>query len=127
MAWLVERGTSAPAALVDGLRDRGWTVTTEQPDQLDAVLLLAGPHFPAEQLLTDAVLHGGWIDVSAVLPGDLMVLDLQPDRPFFVTRGCWLANSHGTEVSPKWGGMANLFGGEGGFGLQASGQGQVVL
>lgn len=71
--------------------------------------------------------QGGWIDVASVLPGDLMVLDLVGDRPFFVTRGCWLANSHGTEVTPKWGGMANLFGGEGGFGLQASGQGQVVL
>lgn len=70
---------------------------------------------------------GGWIDVSAVLPGDLMTLDLDPARPYFVTRGCWLANSHGTEISTKWGGMKNLFGGEGGFGLHAEGQGQVVL
>ena len=70
---------------------------------------------------------GGWIDVAAVLPGDLMALDLEPNRPFFVTRGCWLANSHGTEVNAKWGGMANLFGGEGGFGLHATGQGQVLL
>lgn len=87
--------------------------------------LLSGESFFVTTATAGA--HGGWIDVSAVLPGDLMVLDLQPDRPFFVTRGCWLANSHGTEVSPKWGGMANLFGGEGGFGLQASGQGQVLL
>ncbi|MGJ6980741.1 TIGR00266 family protein [Aestuariimicrobium soli] len=71
--------------------------------------------------------QGGWVDVSAVLPGDLIALDLTPDRPYFVTRGCWLANSHGTEVTPKWGGMANLFGGEGGFGLHAAGHGQVVL
>lgn len=70
---------------------------------------------------------GGWIDVCSVLPGDLMPLDLQPDRPFFVTRGCWLANSHGTEVTSKWGSTRSLFGGEGGFGLQASGQGQVLL
>lgn len=70
---------------------------------------------------------GGWIDVCSVLPGDLMPLDLQPDRPFFVTRGCWLANSHGTEVTSKWGSARSLFGGEGGFGLQASGQGQVLL
>lgn len=71
--------------------------------------------------------QGGFLDVSAVLPGDIMVLDVTPERPFYVTRGCWLANSHGTEVTPKWGGMANLFGGEGGFGLHATGQGQVVL
>lgn len=70
---------------------------------------------------------GGWIDVSAVLPGDLMTLDLAPQRPFFVTRGCWLANSHGTEVNAKWGGFKNMFGGEGGFGLHAEGQGQVLL
>ncbi|MFV0405371.1 MAG: TIGR00266 family protein [Propioniciclava sp.] len=71
--------------------------------------------------------QGGWIDVAAVLPGDLMTLDLQPDRPYFVTRGCWLANSHGTEIDAKWGGMQSLFGGEGGFGLHATGQGQVLL
>lgn len=71
--------------------------------------------------------QGGFIDVASVLPGDVMVLDMQAERPYFVTRGCWLANSHGTEVTPKWGGMANMFGGEGGFGLNASGQGQVIL
>lgn len=71
--------------------------------------------------------QGGFIDVAAVLPGDVITLDMTPDRQFFVTKGCWLANSHGTEVTPQWGGMANLFGGEGGFGLRASGQGQVVL
>lgn len=71
--------------------------------------------------------QGGFVDVAAVLPGDVITLDLTPDRPYFVTRGCWLANAHGTDVSPKWGGMQNLFGGEGGFGLSASGQGQVVL
>ncbi|MCE0764871.1 SDR family NAD(P)-dependent oxidoreductase [Pseudonocardia kujensis] len=61
VAWIVERGSSVPAALVDGLRGRGWTVVTggERPESLDAVLLLAGPHVPAEQLLTDAVLTAG--------------------------------------------------------------------
>lgn len=87
--------------------------------------LLAGESF----FVTTATAgpQGGWIDVSAVLPGDLMTLDLQPDRPFFVTRGCWLANSYGTEMDTKWGGAKNLFGGEGGFGLHATGQGEVLL
>ena len=71
--------------------------------------------------------QGGWVDVAAVLPGDLLPLELQQGRPFFVARGNWLANSYGTEVSSKWGGMKNLFGGEGGFGLQATGQGLVLL
>ena len=71
--------------------------------------------------------QGGWVDVAGVLPGDIIGVDIQPDRPFFVTKGCWIANSYGTEVTSKWGGGKNLFGGEGGFGLQATGQGQVVV
>ena len=71
--------------------------------------------------------QGGWVDVAAVLPGDVMELQINPDRPFFITRGCWLANSHGVGTDSKWGGAQNLFGGEGGFGLQAYGQGNVVL
>ncbi len=71
--------------------------------------------------------QGGWVDVAGVLPGDIIGIDIKPDRPFFVTKGCWIANSFGTEVTSKWGGGKNLFGGEGGFGLQATGQGQVVV
>lgn len=71
--------------------------------------------------------QGGWVDVAGVLPGDIMPLALTPERPFFVTRGSWLANSYGTEMTSKWGGAQNLFGGEGGFGLQATGNGLVVL
>lgn len=71
--------------------------------------------------------NGGWVDVAGVLPGDILPLEIKPDRPFFVARGNWIANSYGTEISTKFGGMGNLFGGEGGFGLQASGDGLVVL
>ena len=71
--------------------------------------------------------QGGWVDVAGVLPGDIMELVVQPNRPFFITRGCWLANSPAVVTDPRWGGAQNLFGGEGGFGLQASGQGTVVL
>ena len=42
-------------------------------------------------------------------------------------RGCWIANAHGVEIQTRWGGSQNLFGGEGGFVLQATGQGEVVL
>ncbi|AZI59112.1 TIGR00266 family protein [Nakamurella antarctica] len=71
--------------------------------------------------------QGGWVDVAGVLPGDMVPIEITPDRPFFISRGNWIANSHGTEVTSKWGGRASLFGGEGGFGLQATGQGQVVV
>lgn len=70
---------------------------------------------------------GGWVDIAGVLPGDMTAIEIEPERPYFVARGNWMANSEGTEVTSKFGGMKNLFGGEGGFGLQASGQGLVVL
>ncbi|WP_281186276.1 AIM24 family protein [Nocardia crassostreae] len=59
--------------------------------------------------------------------GDMLALTVTPDRPYFISRGGWIANSHGVTVEAKWGGFANLFGGEGGFGLRADGQGEVVL
>ncbi len=71
--------------------------------------------------------EGGWVDVAPALPGDMLPLTITPDRPFFINRGGWIANSHGVTVEATWGGFANLFGGEGGFGLRAHGQGEVVL
>ncbi|GAA2184518.1 TIGR00266 family protein [Brooklawnia cerclae] len=71
--------------------------------------------------------QGGWVDVAGTLPGDIMPLEIQPNRPFFITRGCWIANSHAVVTDSRWGGASNFFGGEGGFGLQASGQGLVLL
>lgn len=70
---------------------------------------------------------GGWVDVAANLPGDIAVVTVTPDRPFFITRGCWIANGHGVEIQTQWGGSQNLFGGEGGFVIQAAGTGEVVL
>lgn len=68
--------------------------------------------------------EGGWVDVAPSLPGDMLALQVAPDRPYFISRGGWIANSSGVQVESKWGGFANLFGGEGGFGLRASGQGR---
>jgi uncharacterized protein (TIGR00266 family) len=70
---------------------------------------------------------GGWVDVAANLPGDIVTVTVTPERPFYVTRGCWIANSHGVEIQTRWGGAQNLFGGEGGFIIQATGQGDIVL
>ncbi|MGW6336553.1 TIGR00266 family protein [Nocardia rhamnosiphila] len=71
--------------------------------------------------------QGGWVDVAPSLPGDMLALQIAQDRPYFISRGGWIANSTGVQVESKWGGFANLFGGEGGFGLRASGQGEVVV
>ncbi|MEU4842791.1 TIGR00266 family protein [Nocardia testacea] len=71
--------------------------------------------------------QGGWVDVAPSLPGDMLALQIAPDRPYFISRGGWIANSAGVGVESKWGGFANLFGGEGGFGLRAAGKGEVVV
>ncbi|MEV5650799.1 TIGR00266 family protein [Nocardia sp. NPDC052254] len=71
--------------------------------------------------------QGGWVDVAPALPGDMLALPIAADRPYFISRGSWIANSHGVQVETKWGGFANMFGGEGGFGLRADGQGEVVV
>jgi uncharacterized protein (TIGR00266 family) len=71
--------------------------------------------------------NGGWVDVAGMLPGDTVPIEISPDRPFFLRRGSWIANSHSVQVDTQWGGMANLFGGEGGFGFRASGQGVALV
>lgn len=70
---------------------------------------------------------GGWVDVADHLPGDIVVANLSADAPMSVTKGCWLASSTGVELDTKWGGFKNMFGGEGGFLIHATGQGTIVL
>ncbi len=71
--------------------------------------------------------EGGWVDMAGVLPGDVAAIDITPDRPFYLARGNWIANSSGVQIDTQWGGMANMFGGEGGFGIRASGNGQALV
>ena len=71
--------------------------------------------------------QGGWVDLAGVLPGDTVSIDVTPNQPFFLRKGSWIANSGGVQVDTQWGGMANLFGGEGGFGFKASGQGEALV
>src|SRR5437762_2235666 len=64
---------------------------------------------------------GGWVDVAHHLPGDIVVADLTPDRPMSITKGCWLASGTDVNLDTKWGGFKNMFGGEGGFLVHATG------
>jgi uncharacterized protein (TIGR00266 family) len=70
---------------------------------------------------------GGWVDLAHHLPGGIVTADVTGAQPLFVTRGCWLASSPGVGLDTKWGGFKNLFGGEGGFLVHATGEGTVVL
>jgi uncharacterized protein (TIGR00266 family) len=69
--------------------------------------------------------QGGWVDVAANLPGDLIVLPVGDGLN--LTRGSYLASSHEVDIDTKWGGFRNVFGGEGGFLVHASGGGTVVV
>jgi len=67
---------------------------------------------------------GGWVDVAARLPGDLITLPV--NGAVNLTRGAYLASEASIEIDTKWGGFKNVFGGEGGFLIRATGQGQVL-
>jgi uncharacterized protein (TIGR00266 family) len=71
--------------------------------------------------------QGGWVDVAANLPGDLAVRTVTPSLALFLSRGSYLASEAAVEIDTKWGGFKNLFGGEGGFLVRTSGEGEVVV
>jgi len=71
--------------------------------------------------------HGGWVDVAPTLPGDIVALPASPERPWNLSKGSWLANEWSVTTDTKWGGFGNLVGGEGGFLMRATGQGQILV
>lgn len=71
--------------------------------------------------------NGGWVDLAASLPGDLVVRTIEAGKPLMVQKGSFLCAESGVDIDTKWGGLKNLIGGEGGFLLKAEGQGEVVL
>jgi uncharacterized protein (TIGR00266 family) len=71
--------------------------------------------------------QGGFVDVAARLPGDVISYDLAPSMPLFIQKGSWLANDIDVVIDAKWGGFKNMFGSEGGFVIRAEGTGPVVI
>ena len=70
---------------------------------------------------------GGWVDIAHHLAGDIITAGVTDDQPMSITKGCWLASSIDVDLDTKWGGFKNLFGGEGGFLVRATGVGTVLL
>lgn len=70
---------------------------------------------------------GGWVDIAAQLPGDLIALDVTPAQGLVISRGAWLGSPPTVEIDTKWGGFRNLFGSEGGFIVHATGAGPTVI
>jgi uncharacterized protein (TIGR00266 family) len=71
--------------------------------------------------------EGGWVEVAHHLAGDIVTETLKANEPMSITKGCWLASSAAIDLDTKWGGFKNLFGGEGGFLIRASGAGPILL
>jgi uncharacterized protein (TIGR00266 family) len=71
--------------------------------------------------------EGGFVDVAARLPGDIVSFDITPATPLFIQKGSWLANDTNVTIDTQWGGFKNFFGSEGGFIVRAEGQGPVVF
>lgn len=68
--------------------------------------------------------EGGWVDCAARLPGDIAVITV--NGALNLTRGSYLCSESGVEIDTKFGGFKNMFGGEGGFLVHATGQGEIV-
>ena len=70
--------------------------------------------------------QGGWVDCAANLPGDAVVRTVGGGKTLNISRGAFLVCEAGVEIDTQWGGFKNLVGGEGGFLVHASGEGEVV-
>lgn len=70
---------------------------------------------------------GGFVDVAAKLPGDLVEIAIGPGKSWVLSKGSWLASPGTVTLDTSWGGFKNMFGAEGGFVVRASGEGPVVL
>ena len=67
---------------------------------------------------------GGWVDCAARLPGDVMVFDV--GEGLSLTKGSYLCSAQTVQIDTAWGGFKNMWGGEGGFLVRATGSGQVA-
>jgi uncharacterized protein (TIGR00266 family) len=67
---------------------------------------------------------GGWVDCAARLPGDVTVFDVGDG--INLTKGSYLCSSASVTIDTSWGGFKNMWGGEGGFLVRATGEGQVA-
>jgi uncharacterized protein (TIGR00266 family) len=68
--------------------------------------------------------EGGWISFAPNLPGSVTHHHMDNGN-LILTAGSFLACSPGIKLSTKFGGWRYLFGGEGGFFLEASGSGDL--
>jgi len=69
---------------------------------------------------------GGQVGLAAVLPGDLVHVDLT-GQDLMVQSGSWIASDTSVDVDSKWGGAKGFFSGAGLVLLRCSGQGDLLV
>lgn len=70
---------------------------------------------------------GGWVDLAANLPGDLAVLQLDPQQPWLLSKGAFLGSATTVTIDTQFTGLKMFAGGEGAFLVQAGGEGPLVV
>ncbi len=107
--------------------DTGITIETKAKGGILKSLgrsVFGGESFFLNTYRTDS---GGTIRLAPSLPGDMMVLDITPERPIKLQSGGYVASTEGVQVDTKWSGAKTFFASEGAIMLRISGHGQLVL
>lgn len=68
-----------------------------------------------------------WVDLTQVLPGEVLTVDIDGTRGLVLTQGNWLASTADIQLDTKWGGFKSLVGGERVFAVHLTGVGQALL
>ncbi len=87
--------------------------------------LLGGESFFQNEYAASA--QGGMIMLAPALPGDIVVLEQDGERPLMVQSGSYVASSIEIATDTKWGGARTFFASEGLFMLRCSGAGTLIL
>lgn len=70
---------------------------------------------------------GGQINLAPAMPGDMMILEMEPRDSLLVQGGAYVASSMGIEVDTSWGGAKTFFASEGLIMLRTIGDGLLIL
>jgi uncharacterized protein (TIGR00266 family) len=71
--------------------------------------------------------QGGWVWLAPALSGSIMNVAISPGHSLMMTQGSFLASTGPIDLHVRWGGLRAVFAKEGGFFIEAAGQGQIWL
>jgi uncharacterized protein (TIGR00266 family) len=71
--------------------------------------------------------QGGWVWLAPALSGSILNLPVHPGHSLLMTQGSFLASAGLIDLHVRWGGLRAIFAKEGGFFVEAAGQGQIWL